>query len=735
MANETEQLVVTLEARIRDFERNMAKASGTAGKEFGAIERRALQSARKMEGVFGNLGGAIKGSLGSIGPGFLAGGIAGLISAEGLQAIGNAVKSVADLADQAARVNVPVEDFQTLSFAAHQAGVETDKLENILQIFNREIGEAAIKGGDLKKILDANGVSLTDSNGKLRSTKELFYELVTLVSRAKTAQEAMVIATAAFGRGAGDALPFLRQGAQALREGEQAARDSGAVIDEQLVQAAADFDDKWTAAWDVWKAKGKGAILEVMTGLENAFGRLDQFLQKWNVTREALRANGNGLPGLSDGELDALGTIIPALSREGSKLTEINVLEQQRNDLQAKRLELETQIHQATSDGRPPVELEEYGERLRTILKQLGDVETRLKGLRPSNTTGPSWENTGRNSGAAPITVIPDLGSGGSSAGRASRTKVIHSEADALKRLTDAQQAENESLQVEARSMGLSVFEAARMRKEAELLASASRNGINITDEVRASISALAVEYGRGQQAMEASRLAQERSARTAEELVAAQQRAEQSAAQFGQAFSGAAKGFLSDLSHGVSATEALSSALSNLADQVLSLALNNLFGGLGGSGKMGMIGPLLGFAEGGIVRTPGARRYARGGHISGPGSGTSDSIPAMVSNGEFIVTAAATSKHRALLEAINSGRLPAFASGGHVGAPALAHAPGGGGMNVTTNVTVNGSGNGDPKADNLLAKKVAKEVEGSIRGIVFKEMRSQMRPGNVLSR
>lgn len=55
------------------------------------------------------------------------------------------------------------------------------------------------------------------------------------------------------------------------------------------------------------------------------------------------------------------------------------------------------------------------------------------------------------------------------------------------------------------------------------------------------------------------------------------------------------------------------------------------------------------------------------GGRISGPGSGTSDSIPAMVSNGEFVVNAAQTAKHLDLLHAVNRG-VQGFASGGPVG-------------------------------------------------------------------
>ncbi|MGV9535017.1 phage tail tape measure protein [Streptosporangium sandarakinum] len=55
---------------------------------------------------------------------------------------------------------------------------------------------------------------------------------------------------------------------------------------------------------------------------------------------------------------------------------------------------------------------------------------------------------------------------------------------------------------------------------------------------------------------------------------------------------------------------------------------------------------------------------HAAGGYISGPGTGTSDSIPAMLSNGEYVVNARSTARHRELLEAINAER---FASGGLV--------------------------------------------------------------------
>lgn len=82
-------------------------------------------------------------------------------------------------------------------------------------------------------------------------------------------------------------------------------------------------------------------------------------------------------------------------------------------------------------------------------------------------------------------------------------------------------------------------------------------------------------------------------------------------------------------------------------------------------------LGPSGRYAQGGLVRYARGGRipgFPSGGAVRGPGTGTSDSILARVSNGEFVVNAKDTAKNLPLLEAINSGQL-AMASGGMAGA------------------------------------------------------------------
>jgi len=88
------------------------------------------------------------------------------------------------------------------------------------------------------------------------------------------------------------------------------------------------------------------------------------------------------------------------------------------------------------------------------------------------------------------------------------------------------------------------------------------------------------------------------------------------------------------------------------------------------GEGALGGLGGLIGHASGGL--------------ISGPGSGTSDSIFARLSNGEFVNTARAVRFWgRDFFEKVNNLQMPAFAGGGMVGAYS--------GMSSTNNNTTYG--------------------------------------------
>lgn len=108
-----------------------------------------------------------------------------------------------------------------------------------------------------------------------------------------------------------------------------------------------------------------------------------------------------------------------------------------------------------------------------------------------------------------------------------------------------------------------------------------------------------------------------------------------------------------------------LTSSLAAATEQARALAAEMAKVGGGGGGEDPKSKPLFGFAG--------------GGRVTGPGTGTSDSILARLSNGEFVMRARAVRKWGVgMLSRLNAG-LPAFASGGlvSISAPAPAFAGG----------------------------------------------------------
>lgn len=127
--------------------------------------------------------------------------------------------------------------------------------------------------------------------------------------------------------------------------------------------------------------------------------------------------------------------------------------------------------------------------------------------------------------------------------------------------------------------------------------------------------------------------------------------------------------GLVSDARNGVTAMQALTNAVGRLFDRLADQGVNSVVDSLFGKSGSTSGGVLSGLFGGGKGLDVGLNflKFADGGHIRGPGTGTSDEILARLSNGEFVMNAKATKEYAPLLEAMNADRLPAFAAGGYV--------------------------------------------------------------------
>lgn len=109
---------------------------------------------------------------------------------------------------------------------------------------------------------------------------------------------------------------------------------------------------------------------------------------------------------------------------------------------------------------------------------------------------------------------------------------------------------------------------------------------------------------------------------------------------------------FLGNIAGGI--VDRVGNAIGGLAHRA-----NAVTGGVLGKigGVIGGVGSAIGGAIGGVGSAiGGALGFAEGGPVRGPGSSTGDRIPAMLSNGEYVVNAKSARSNLGLLEAINRG-------------------------------------------------------------------------------
>lgn len=132
---------------------------------------------------------------------------------------------------------------------------------------------------------------------------------------------------------------------------------------------------------------------------------------------------------------------------------------------------------------------------------------------------------------------------------------------------------------------------------------------------------------------------------------------------------------------------------------------------------------------------------FASGGHVQGPGTGTSDSIPAWLSNNEFVMTSRTVDHYGvAFMNALNQRRLPRFASGGRVGGGGSPSYPGissngGDGDHNEISITINIAKDG--KEDITVEQQIAqsKALSDAITVKVLEVMRKQRgRDGGLLN-
>ena len=282
-ADNSARLIATLEARVSKFEKDLAKANGTARREFGAIEKRSSQMATRLESSISGAASRAKSEFAGLGKSLIAG-FAGGFVAGGLQGfvgeMRSAVRSMSDLSAEAKKAGVGVEAFQELSYAARQNGVSVDALTDGLKELQLRADEFIVTGkGSAAEAFTRLGYSADELKAKLRDPSALFQEIIGRIAGLRDTAAGIRIADEIFGGTGGEQfVRFLDEGEAGIRRNIDEARRLGLVLDEDVVRKGVELDKQFNKIADTISSNVKNAVVSVATSLAEWSTHAERFL-------------------------------------------------------------------------------------------------------------------------------------------------------------------------------------------------------------------------------------------------------------------------------------------------------------------------------------------------------------------------------------------------------------------------------------------------------------------------
>ena len=146
--------------------------------------------------------------------------------------------------DAALKVGGTARDIQRYGYAAKMSGSSQEELNACLGIFSKNLANAAQgKNKTLVNVFKQLGISMTDANGKMRTTTELLPDIANAMRSQATESQKAYIATQLFGRGGQSLIQMLEGGAEGLNALTAEAERMGIVVDQDGVDSAKAFGD------------------------------------------------------------------------------------------------------------------------------------------------------------------------------------------------------------------------------------------------------------------------------------------------------------------------------------------------------------------------------------------------------------------------------------------------------------------------------------------------------------
>lgn len=204
------------------------------------------------------------------------------VAAAGTALIGFANKSAstADNIDKMSqKIGISRQAYQELDFVCSQSGTSVDTLKMGVKTLTAAMDGAASGTKSNVEQFQKLGVSVVDSNGKLRSQEDVMWDVFSALQKMDNQTEKARLATELFGKSGSELMPMLNGASGSIESMKQQAHDLGLVLSDEAIDAGVAYTDKM----DQLKRSFAAVATKVGTALLPLLTQLGDFLIKEGV--------------------------------------------------------------------------------------------------------------------------------------------------------------------------------------------------------------------------------------------------------------------------------------------------------------------------------------------------------------------------------------------------------------------------------------------------------------------
>ena len=256
----TKQWTVQLnnaQAQLNNMERELQdneKAIDGVGDEFQSAKKKAdgfgdevKEAANKSDDAnvrFRKLGDTLKTIGRALAVGIVAIGTAAI--AAGTALVGMTVDAAAyadDMLTQSSITGMSVEKLQAYSYAADLVDVSLETMTGSMAKNIKSMSNASQGSAKFAEAYDKLGVSVTNTDGTLRDSDTVYWEVIDALKGVSNETERDALAMQLFGKSAQDLNPLIAQGSEGIAALTEEAKRMGAVLSADAIERLGQFDD------------------------------------------------------------------------------------------------------------------------------------------------------------------------------------------------------------------------------------------------------------------------------------------------------------------------------------------------------------------------------------------------------------------------------------------------------------------------------------------------------------